>query len=390
MSHALLGPSSAKQWMTCTPSARFGQLFEDSRSGYADEGSYAHLMAEHFIRYELGMIPMAAFNKGYHDFKLGQLYSEEMANHVSTFAKWVKGLVEPGDSVFLEQKLDLSEWIPEGFGTGDVIIVNDKHIHVIDFKYGKGVPVRAENNPQLMCYGLGAAQTYRMLYDFETVKVTIYQPRLEEGITEAYYDLDELLFWAEDELKPAANMAWAGDGDFVPGDHCRFCRGKTHCETRMQEVAGEAFLIDEPAEVMVLKPNTMTEQDVERWVKYASPLIKWLGDLQKYAMKTALEGKVWPGLKLVEGRSNRVYSDKDALTASLRKSDYTGFMKPPALIGVGAMEKLLGAKGFRTFVEPFIIKPTGKPALVGEEDRRPALDATKAAQTAFADDDEED
>lgn len=390
MSHALLGPSSAKQWMTCTPSARFGAQFEDSTSEYASEGSYAHLMAEHFIRYELGMIPMAAFNKGYHDFKKGRFYSDEMANHVSTFAKWVKGIVEPGDSVFLEQQLRLDKWIPEGFGTGDVIIVNDKHIHVIDLKYGKGVPVSAEQNPQLMCYGLAAADTYRMLYDFETVKVTIYQPRIEDGITEAEYPLDVLLIWAELELKPAAEKAWAGEGQFVPGDHCRFCRGKAHCDARMQATAGEAFFIDEPSEVMVMKPNQLSEQDMERWVRYSGPLIKWLGDLQKYAMKTALEGKVWPGLKLVEGRSNRVYSDKPALISALTKSDYTGFMKPPTLIGVGAMEKLLGAKGFRTFVEPYIIKPTGKPALVGEEDKRPALDATTAAQAAFADDDEDE
>jgi hypothetical protein len=284
----------------------------------------------------------------------------------------------------------MNKWIPEGYGTGDVIIVNDDYIHVIDLKYGKGVRVEAEDNPQLKCYGLGAAQTYRMLYDFSKVYVTIYQPRIEEGITHWEYDLKDLMKWADEELTPAAEKAWHGEGQFVPGDHCRFCKGKAHCETRMQYAAGEAFLLDEPSEVMVMKPNQLSEQDMERWVKYAGPLIKWLGDLQKYALKTALEGRQWPGLKLVEGRSNRVYSDKLSVMKALKQSDYTGFMKEPSLIGVGAMEKLLGAKGFRTYVEPYIIKPAGKPALVGEDDKRPALDATLAAQAAFADEDEED
>jgi hypothetical protein len=229
-----------------------------------------------------------------------------------------------------------------------------------------------------------------MLYDFSKVYVTIYQPRIEEGITHWEYDLKDLMKWADEELTPAAEKAWHGEGQFVPGDHCRFCKGKAHCETRMQYAAGEAFLLDEPSEVMVMKPNQLSEQDMERWVKYAGPLIKWLGDLQKYALKTALEGRQWPGLKLVEGRSNRVYSDKLSVMKALKQSDYTGFMKEPSLIGVGAMEKLLGAKGFRTYVEPYIIKPAGKPALVGEDDKRPALDATLAAQAAFADEDEED
>jgi hypothetical protein len=390
MSHALLGPSSAKQWMTCTPSARFGERFPDQGSDYANEGSFAHLMAEHYINYRLGYIPMVAFNQGYHDFRKNKFYSEEMANHVSVFADWVKSNVRQGDSVFLEQTLMMNKWIPEGYGTGDVIIVNDDYIHVIDLKYGKGVRVEAEDNPQLKCYGLGAAQTYRMLYDFSKVYVTIYQPRIEEGITHWEYDLKDLMKWADEELTPAAEKAWHGEGQFVPGDHCRFCKGKAHCETRMQYAAGEAFLLDEPSEVMVMKPNQLSEQDMERWVKYAGPLIKWLGDLQKYALKTALEGRQWPGLKLVEGRSNRVYSDKLSVMKALKQSDYTGFMKEPSLIGVGAMEKLLGAKGFRTYVEPYIIKPAGKPALVGEDDKRPALDATLAAQAAFADEDEED
>lgn len=235
--HALLGPSGAKRWMSCPPSARLEEQFPDSSSEYADEGTLAHSLAETILRYNNGEISKKAFSTRFNKIKADPQYNKEMQDYIEDYTQRVWEIASemkascPDALILFEQKLDFSEYVPDGFGRGDVVIVADDLVNVIDLKYGKGVGVSAEENPQLRLYGLGAYLEHSMLYDIRRIRMTIIQPRLENISTEEL-TAEELLTWVETEVRPKAALAYAGEGDFKVGDHCQFCKARKTCRAR--------------------------------------------------------------------------------------------------------------------------------------------------------------
>lgn len=386
MSHALLSASGSHRWMACTPSARLELEFPDKPSEYADEGSFAHALAEiKLSRAVANTRKPSEFKKALAEIQKDPRYSTSMEEYIEQYVSLVaERYLEakkncPDTLVLLEQKLDFSQWVPEGFGTGDVIIIADGVLEVIDLKYGKGVPVSAEGNSQTRLYGLGAVATYEMLYDFSRIRMTIIQPRLDSISTEEL-TVEELIAWAETELKPKAELAHAGEGEFCAGPHCQFCRAKYTCRAR-----AEANL--ELARLDFAKPEVLDDEEIAEVLGKAEMLQAWATDIKIYALNQAeTHGKKWPGWKLVEGRSNRKYSDEILVGETLIKAGYEEkqIHKEPELLGITAMEKLLGKKKFGELLSNLVIKPAGKPVLVPESDKRPEINSLQSAVEDFS------
>jgi hypothetical protein len=280
--------------------------------------------------------------------------------------------------VLIEQRLDFSNYVPEGFGTGDLVIVADKTLYVVDLKYGKGVAVSADKNPQIMLYALGALNLFEALYDIENINMTIVQPRLE-SISIYEISVNELITWAETELKPKADLAINGEGQFVPGDHCKFCRARATCRAR-----SESFL--ELARFEFKMPDLLTDSEIEDVLSLADQLSKWAADIYTYATEKAInDGKQWTGYKLVEGRSNRKYSDEGAVIEATRNAGHEDIYRK-TLLGITDMEKLLGKKNFETILGNLIEKPKGKITLVSESDKRKSIKLDNTAKAEFSGD----
>lgn len=380
--HALLSPSSAHRWLECTPSARLEEGFPDTSSEAAAEGTHAHALAELEIKEELGLISVKEYVDAWDKLAANDFYCGEMQEHCDEFASYIiekYNEAGKGAFIFLERKLDFSKYVPEGFGTGDVTIIANKVLDIIDFKYGKGVPVSCENNKQMMLYAVGALIGFDFLYEIEEVRMTIYQPRLD-NISTFSLPVSELMEWAEKELKPLADLAFAGEGEFRPGDHCRFCKARPVCKALAEhnmEIAKYDFK----------NPNLLDVADVAKILTRASDITKWLTDVSDYALDQAVNKEVhFPGFKIVEGRSNRKYDNEKAIIETLSQMGYGSdkVLKPQALIGITDMEKLIGKKTFAEKLSKFVVKPDGKPALVPETDKRPALDSNKAAIKDFS------
>lgn len=386
--HALLSASAAHRWLTCTPSARFELQFPDPTSEYAEEGTLAHRLAEVELRRWLaepkpGRAVTAQYRRDQKSVMASSHYSKDLADHVQHFVDTVIERINvaraktPDALVLLEQRLDYSNWAPEGFGTGDVLIIADDTLEVIDLKFGRGVPVSAIDNPQLRLYGLGAFASFGMLYDFTSIHTTIVQPRLDSLSTEVL-SVTDLLQWAEDVVRPAATAAFAGDGEFVADDHCRFCRARFTCRPR-----AEANL--QLAEYDFQDPHVLSHADIAAILGRAATLHQWVSDVQAYALDQAKNhGVRFEGWKLVEGRSNRKYSDEKAVAATLAVEGYTEdqlFSKD--LLSITEMEKVLGKKQFQQLLANLVIKPAGNPALVPASDPRPEISSSTSAQNDF-------
>lgn len=361
-SHALLSASGAHRWMNCSPSARLEQEFKDSSGEAAAEGTAAHALAEYKLRKALGIRskkPTSKYDCG------------EMEEHTDGYVAFVleqiasikKTCKDP--AVLVEQRLDFSNYVPEGFGTGDCLIVSDQLLHVIDFKYGQGILVEAEDNPQAMLYTLGALNQFDGIYDIDEVSMTIYQPRRENVSTFNISKVD-LYQWAEDVLKPVAKLAFEGKGEFCPGEWCRFCRAATKCRARAEqnlELAKYEFAL----------PPILTDDDIESILAQIDDLVSWANDIKSYALLAAInQGKEWSGFKLVEGRSNRKYSDEEAVAEAAKSAGYQDIYRQ-SLIPLTQMERLIGKRKFREILGELIVKPPGKPALVPSTDKRPAI-----------------
>lgn len=380
--HALLGPSSAKIWMSCPPSARLGEQFPDKDTAYTEEGTLAHKLAELILRYNNNEISKKAYTTRLNKLKADPLYSQEMMEYIEDYTQTVWELVNETKASCLdaqalfEQELHFEDYVPDGFGTGDVVIIADDLVQVIDLKYGKGVGVTAYENPQLRLYGLGAYLEHSMLYDIRRVRMTIVQPRLENVTTEEL-TAEELLAWAEQEVKPRAQEAFAGTGDFCVGDHCRFCKAFAICRAQKEyqlELAKYEF-----ADAALLD-----NAEIGEVLQKADALVKWADAIKEYAFDQALNhGVHYDGWKLVEGRSNRKYADEAKVAEILSAAGYKDIYKPQELHGITAMEKLIGKKKFGELLDGQIIKPEGKPVLVPESDRRPELNAVEKAKESF-------
>jgi len=314
--------------------------------------------------------------------KKDDFYSQEMEDYVGRYVELVIERINEARAktedaaVIIEQRLDFSEWVPDGFGTGDVVVIADGVLEIIDLKYGKGVPVSAEGNPQLRLYALGAVHQFSILYDVEAVRMTIIQPRLDNISTDEL-TADELLTWADEVVKPKAEEADAGDGEFVPGDHCRFCKARFKCRAR-----ADANL--ELAKLDFEKPPLLSNDEVAGVLKKAVELQKWAADVQSYALDQAENhGGKFPGWKLVEGRSNRKYTDEDAVFKKLKAGYDEDRIAPRKLLGITKMEKEIGKKIFISQLSDLVIKPSGKPTLVEESDKRAELNSVASAEDDF-------
>ena len=382
--HAILSASGSKRWLTCTPSSLLEQDFPEQSSEYAREGSFAHELSELYLAYHLGDINKSTFTRRINKKEKDRFYSHEMLEHTNRYVDVVLERINAARSktkdavILIEQKLDFSEWVPEGFGTGDVVIIADGMIEIIDLKYGKGVPVSAEENSQMRLYALGAINQFGLLYDIDTVRMTIIQPRLDSISTDEF-SADKLLEWGNSFVKPRAEMAINGEGDFVSGEHCRFCRARFTCRAR-----AEANL--ELAKYDFQKPPMLSIEEIAEILKRAEDLQKWAADIQSHALDQAENhGVRYPGWKLVEGRSNRKYVDEVEVANTLIAEgiEEAKIYKPKEVLGITAMEKTIGKKTFSEIIGHLVIKPMGKPTLVPESDKRPELSTAASALEDF-------
>ena len=360
-----MSASSSKRWLNCTPSARLEEQFtEDTGSVYAEEGTAAHALAEHKLKRML----KRRSKRPVSDYQCDEM--EECTDGYVAYAMEQIELAKQNCKdpvVLVEQRLDFSRWVPGGFGTGDCLIVADKVLHIIDFKYGLGILVDAEDNPQMKCYALGALDTYDGIYDIETVRMTIFQPR-RENISTSETSKEALLEWAENYLKPTAELAYNGQGDFQAGDHCQFCKVKADCRRRAEynlELARYDFEM----------PANLEDTEISAILAKVDELVAWANDIKEFALRQAQSGTHYEGWKVVEGRSNRRFTDDTAVADAVTRAGYDPYEKK--LLGITAMTSLLGKKKFEELLGGLIQKPPGKPTLVPESDKRPAMNTAQ-------------
>lgn len=357
--HAILSASSAHRWINCPPSARIEADIEDHESEAAAQGTAAHELAEYKLRHALG-INTPKPSSDWQDQEMDDLTDDYVA-YVLEQLKEAKSTT-PDAEILIEHRLDFSHLVPDGFGTGDCVIIADNTATVIDFKYGAGVLVDAHDNPQMKLYALGALNTFDAIYDIDKIRMVIYQPR-RDNISETTLLINDLRAWADDVLVPAAKLADAGEGDLNPGPWCGFCKIKTTCRARAE--ANLALAQHEFAD-----PNQLTDAEIADVLAKAPELVKWAKDIERYATEEAVQrGKQWPGFKVVEGRSARKYGDDQAVAQAAESAGYSDIYEKK-LLGITAMEKLMGKKEFSKVLGDLVIKPAGKPTLVPESDKR--------------------
>lgn len=376
--HAILSASSASRWMACPPSARLELNYENKTSEYAAEGTLAHELGELELRRNLEGMSTRKYNSEIKKIQSNELFTKDMPDYVEIYVntcmeKLAEAKSKTSDAIFkIEQRLDFSEWVPDGFGTGDFVIIADGTMEICDLKYGKGVPVSAIDNKQMRLYALGAIAEFGFLYDIQNVRMTIIQPRLDNISTDEV-SADDLLKWAEEVLKPIAELAFKGEGEFCAGDHCTFCRAKAVCKARAEKNM-------ELAQYEFADPNVLNKFDIADILAKADEFIKWVKDVQDFALEQALLGEQYPGFKVVEGRSNRRYTDTEKVAEILLANDYLEeeIYKPKELQGISNMEKVVGKKKLVELVGDYIEKPQGKPVLVPESDKRPVFNSAAA------------
>lgn len=376
--HAILSASGSHRWLHCTPSALLEKDVPDSGSDYAREGSLAHAYCAKALKENLGI-----GTKG-EDIEIEELqdyFTDEMPGHVETYTDIVLGKFEeakkstPDAVLMVEQRLDFSKYIPEGFGTGDAIIVADGTLEICDFKYGKGVEVSAIANSQMMIYALGAYERFSDEYRIERVRMTIIQPRIG-NLSEYELEIGQLLYWADHVLTPTAKKAIKGEGEQVAGDWCQFCKVKCQCKALAKRCTEDFDVLQESGTTAEL----MTNDDIARLLPKLSDIKKWAEAVGEYALDRALKGDKFPGYKLVEGRSIRKIIDEEAAASKLTAEgfDADNLYKPRALKGITDLEGIVGKKNLATLLDGILVKPQGKPALVPESDKRPPLNSNSA------------
>jgi len=380
--HALLSASGAHRWLACTPSAQLEATLPDTTSTAAQIGTLAHEIAElklrkHFVE------PMGArkFNATMKKFKEHELYEPIMETHTDGYLEYVQGVVHSFSSpahVVIERRVDLTAYIPEAFGTADCIVIGGKQLHVIDYKNGQGVPVPAENNPQMKLYALGALKAYALLYEVETVHLHIVQPKVWDEPSQWSLSAVDLLAWGE-SIKPIAAKAFAGEGDFTPGEHCGFCRARNTCRARVEQ-----FL--SAAEVAPAKPPLIGWDEVAEILRKGDGIVKWFNSLKEAALTEVLNGTEVSGWKAVAGRGGRDFANIDVAFAHLQANGIDEALlydrKP---ITAAATEKVLGKEQYKALLENagHVIKRSGAPTLAAIDDPRPAVSNQVSAEQAF-------
>ena len=364
--HAVLSASSSERWLNCPPSARLCEAYEDKGSDYAAEGTDAHALCEFRLKQALG-IPA--------DDPIENLswYNEEMEDCAAGYAAYVSELLETAKQtcadpvVMIEQRVDFSRWVKEGFGTADCIVIADGVLNICDYKNGQGCLVLADRNPQMMLYALGALEIFDGIYDIDTVRMTIYQPR-KSNISVYEMDKADLYEWANSELTQKAQLAYEGQGSFSCGEWCRFCKAKAECRER-----AEANLALARYEFQT--PALLADEEIADILGKVDALTAWASDVKEYALQQAISGTAFPGWKLVEGRSNRKYTSESAVAAAVEGAGFDPYEKK--LLGITAMQKMLGKSRFEELLAPYIEKPQGRPTLVRSSDKRPEWNTAK-------------
>ena len=377
VTHARLSPSSAERWIACPPSVKLSERFPDTTTSYAEEGTTAHLVAEISIRKALGLLTEQEAATRMEEAELSLYYTKDMPGNLESYVEYVVSHAADADFVGLEERLYIGDWVPGGYGTSDAVIIKGDLLEVVDLKYGQGVPVSATGNPQFRLYGLGAVNEWLMLYPFSRVRCTVIQPRLD-SISSEELEVPELLDWAERVLRPAALLAEKGEGEYKSGEHCRWCKAKAVCRRRAEDnMALARYEFAEPA--------LLTNEDITDVLSAAGELKTWVSDVEAYALDQALNhGASFHGYKLVEGRSLRQLTDEDgAVRILLENGIAEDALYTRSLVGIPTMEKLVGKRRLAELLKEHIVKPQGKPALVKDTDKRPALNSTEAAAQDF-------
>lgn len=364
--HAVLSASSSERWLNCPPSARLCEAYEDKGSDYAAEGTDAHALCEYRLKQALG-IPAEDPIENL------SWYNEEMEECAAGYAAYVVELLETAKLtcadpvVMIEQRVDFSRWVQDGFGTADCILIADGVLNIVDYKHGKGVEVSAEGNTQISLYSLGALEIFDGIYDIDRVCVHIFQPR-KSNVVSSTMDKSDLYKWADTELTQKAQLAYEGQGNFSCGEWCRFCKAKAECRERAE--ANLAL-----ARYEFQSPALLDDEEIADILGKVDALTAWASDVKEYALQQAVSGKEWTGWKLVEGRSNRKYTSETAVAATVEGAGFDPYERK--VLGVTAMQKLLGKTRFEELLAPYIEKPQGKPTLVPESDKRPAMNTAK-------------
>ena len=364
--HAVLSASSSERWLNCPPSARLCEGYEDKGSDYAAEGTDAHTLCEYRLKQALG-IPAEDPIENL------SWYNEEMEECAAGYAAYVVELLETAKQtcsdpvVMIEQRVDFSRWVQEGFGTADCILIADGVLNIVDYKHGKGVEVSAEGNTQLSLYSLGALEIFDGIYDIDRVCVHIFQPR-KSNVVSFMMDKADLYQWADTELTEKAQLAYEGQGSFSCGEWCRFCKAKAECRERAE--ANLAL-----ARYEFQSPALLDDEEIADILGKVDALTAWASDVKEYALQQAISGKEWTGWKLVEGRSNRKYTSEAAVATTVEGAGFDPYERK--VLGVTAMQKMLGKTRFEELLAPYIEKPQGKPTLVPESDKRPAMNTAK-------------
>lgn len=366
--HALLSASGAHRWLNCTASPRLEETFPDNQSEHAALGTLAHEVGELKLQKWLTLMKPSTYTSRLKKLKNSPLWEDAIMGHTDTYIDYIKSIVHQFPSnpyVAIEKRLNFSAWVPEGFGTGDCIIIGNETLYVIDFKYGKGVPVSAERNEQLLLYALGAYTEYSFLYSIRNVVLVVVQPRLD-SISEYGLTTKELLDWGEN-VKPVARKAFEGNGEFKAGDWCRFCRAKSQCRARATDLISlESYGF--------AKPPLLSNEEIGQILLKAKDLAKWAKDIEEWALGECLAGGEVPGWKVVAGRTSRGYTDMDAAFENLKTQGVREellFERKP--LTVPALEKVLGKELYENWSADFVKIEPGKPTLVQENDKREAL-----------------
>lgn len=400
--HALLGASKAEQWLNCPPSVIWEQSFpERETSDAAAEGTLAHAIAEERLRRMLeGKKPLTSARN-----KKNPLWHPAMDEHVETYTAYVwdayqEARRQTSDALLLlEQRLDFSDFVPDGFGTGDAILIADGLMQVFDLKFGKGVPVDAKDNPQIRLYALGATGEFSDLYDIDAVTMHIVQPRLD-NITSETMQVSMLRKWGGEYVKPRAELAARGEGNLLAGEHCRWCRCRSVCRAygnRQVEIAKYRFADNDAACNALFTgdwsgidpedenlPASFSDEEIASILLGVDGLVRWAKSIKDYALEqSANHGVTYPGWKLVEGRANRKLTDEKKAASLLMREGY-GTDEIMTLKGIGDLEELVGKKTLASVLEGILIKPAGKPVLAPEDDRRPAISSAENAKAVFA------
>lgn len=379
--HALLSASSAHRWLHCTGSPLLEKEFPDTTSVYAQEGTLAHELCELKLKKYTTVMPKGSYTRAHNKIMKSELWQNEMEGTSETYLEYVKSIMlacEIAPAVLIEKRVDFSRYVPEGFGTADCLILAGETLHVIDYKHGKGVVVDADHNPQMMLYALGAMDELSLLYRFKSVHMVIVQPRVN-NISEFTMSADELIEWGEKVVKPKAEAAISGKGEFEAGDWCRFCRAKQQCKTRYE--SNDSLYPELSAQH---DPRLITLDELGEYLRRGRDMAAWLEDMKEYALSESLAGADVPGWKAVEGRGSRAFTDTDEAVDTLIKNGIDeSVLYERRVLTLAQMEKAVGKKAFGELVGDLVVKNPGKPTLVEESDKRPRITNQPTAADVF-------